>query len=357
MAKRLSVYLDLVRVLAAIAVFLSHVLPAFHVGSSQPVFGHDAVVFFFVLSGFVIAFVCDTRELRVGSYAAARLARLWSVMVPALLLGLVVYAVVGDAAPFGRAKPPLPLLSSALALIFCGEGWGGSWEPPYNGPFWSLNYEAWYYACYGAFCFLKGRARWMGTVALAALAGPRVLALAPCWLAGTMLYHARARLVMRPAMAWAVLVASLLTFAVLNHFEVSKISRGWLKALTHGQSYHLGSSQGLIGDYALTLAVFANFAAAASLPALLQMLEAVRRPVVLAASFTLSLYLYHTPLLVLAVWLFGLSEASGLQGVCAATAFVAVCLVPLWLVTDQQRWRVHAWLVWLGTRRIATEQA
>jgi hypothetical protein len=279
MAKRLSVYLDLIRILTSIVVLPSHLLPTFHLGPPEPVYGHDAVMFFFVLSGFVIAFVCDTRETRPGAYA-----------------------------------------------------------------------------CFGALCFLNGRRRWLGTLALALLAGPRVIALAPCWLAGVALYHAREKLVLRPSATRVLFAGSVLAFATLNHFELSKVSRIWLRALTNGPSYHLGSSQGLIGDDLLTLAVFANFTAAANLPALLRALDHLRRPVVAAASLTLSVYLYYMPLLVLAVWLFGLSPESGLRGAGAATAVMLPGIELLWPVTDRQRWRLRAWLESFWLRSLRTSQ-
>jgi peptidoglycan/LPS O-acetylase OafA/YrhL len=48
--------------------------------------GSEAVMAFFVLSGFVIAYVADQRETTLQAFAAARLARLYSVIIPAMLL-------------------------------------------------------------------------------------------------------------------------------------------------------------------------------------------------------------------------------------------------------------------------------
>ena len=41
---------------------------------------------FFVLSGFVIAYVSEQKEHTLREYSISRLARLWSVAVPALIL-------------------------------------------------------------------------------------------------------------------------------------------------------------------------------------------------------------------------------------------------------------------------------
>ena len=69
-----SLYLDIVRFIAAIAVFLDHI-------SSYPFtknlfwsplgsYGGIAVIIFFVLSGYVIAYVTSTREKTLFKYAS-----------------------------------------------------------------------------------------------------------------------------------------------------------------------------------------------------------------------------------------------------------------------------------------------
>ena len=65
-----SLYLDLVRPIAALVVMLSHVSQTALTGGQMEVFaytGTEAVDVFFVLSGFVIAHVCATRERAIGA--------------------------------------------------------------------------------------------------------------------------------------------------------------------------------------------------------------------------------------------------------------------------------------------------
>lgn len=90
MHQALSVYLDALRFLAALAVYL------FHAGHFSGVripffgeFGSPAVMVFFVLSGLVIAYASAARRSGPGEFAVARLARLWSVVLPALGLTLL----------------------------------------------------------------------------------------------------------------------------------------------------------------------------------------------------------------------------------------------------------------------------
>jgi peptidoglycan/LPS O-acetylase OafA/YrhL len=54
--------------------------------------GLDAVMVFFVLSGFVIAYTSE-RESTATIFVASRIARLWSVLLPALLITAVADAI------------------------------------------------------------------------------------------------------------------------------------------------------------------------------------------------------------------------------------------------------------------------
>ena len=84
-----SMYLDGFRFAAAMIVFLGHV-GARHVGGGLfwqlTGYGATAVLVFFVLSGFVIAYVSDLKETNGRDYIVARATRLYSVVIPTLLL-------------------------------------------------------------------------------------------------------------------------------------------------------------------------------------------------------------------------------------------------------------------------------
>lgn len=96
MSRAFSIYLDLLRFLAACLVVIYH-------SSSRPIvakmlplssYGHTAVIVFFVLSGYVIAYATDTKERSAGSYWAS--SRVWSLAVPAILLTPVL-GLMGEA--------------------------------------------------------------------------------------------------------------------------------------------------------------------------------------------------------------------------------------------------------------------
>jgi peptidoglycan/LPS O-acetylase OafA/YrhL len=93
MSPALSVYLDLVRATAALLVLLYHASNNEFGGAwLQRGFSHTGtpgVIIFFVLSGFVISWAVATKEKTFRVFIVNRLARLWSVAVPALALTFV----------------------------------------------------------------------------------------------------------------------------------------------------------------------------------------------------------------------------------------------------------------------------
>ena len=86
----LSVYLDLTRLCAAVLVFLMH--SHYYLTPQLTYFvsyGRESVAIFFVLSGFVIAFVSNEKETDWRDYSVARLSRIYSVAIPAILVTIV----------------------------------------------------------------------------------------------------------------------------------------------------------------------------------------------------------------------------------------------------------------------------
>src|SRR5215471_15334526 len=103
MNKGLSAYLDPVRAMAAAVVFGGHSLLIFGcydqssgagcaVGTMLIPFhmAHSAVILFFVLSGYVITYVATEREFEMSAFAFSRVARIYSVAIPAILLTICV---------------------------------------------------------------------------------------------------------------------------------------------------------------------------------------------------------------------------------------------------------------------------
>jgi peptidoglycan/LPS O-acetylase OafA/YrhL len=169
-----SLMLDLVRGLAAVAVFIGHFLNAFYVDYariedksrtaralySTAGFGLVAVVIFFVLSGFVIGASALRRhqENRFDwrSYFSDRITRLYLVLLPALLLGFVwdmagmqLFGTAGIyGATFGDVITVPVESTTTLRAYFMNAMFMQKFfsEPAgSNSPLWSLSYEFWCY--------------------------------------------------------------------------------------------------------------------------------------------------------------------------------------------------------------------
>ncbi|MEM9145891.1 MAG: acyltransferase [Pseudomonadota bacterium] len=198
MSRGLSLWLDGLRVFATLAVVLSHLAyPRFTRGDYNILrewnIGSDAVILFFVISGIVIAYAAE-RDGTLGQFAFKRLTRLWSVLLPALLLTLAFDRLGYPLDPTAYPAPffqPLGLWEMLVhGLSFTNEWWvPGRLRLGSNGPLWSLSYEAAYYALFGASVFLSGWLRVAVVLSLCLLAGPLVLLLMPAWLIGVFLWQ------------------------------------------------------------------------------------------------------------------------------------------------------------------------
>lgn len=300
----LSLYLDMLRFLAAFAVVMSHVWRLLFPDFPLPWPGHAAVIVFFVISGYVIAFATDRPGQTAGRYAVHRAVRILSVTIPALLLSVCIAPVVGRwQVPLAGPIPfPPETFWHAIwtNLFFLGESsWFGRVLPPFNPPYWSLSYEVWYYVMFGTWAFCAPRWRWLAALAVALFAGLKIALLLPVWLLGVAVYRARIKLDQDTALRLFILTA-LMAFAFYwFDFSVKIRAAVVLAAPVFMQDLH-GSDQ-FIGDYLLGAIVAANFVAAASMGSYLRGLVRWQTPIRYLASFTLSSYLLHMPLTVL-IW-------------------------------------------------------
>lgn len=196
-----SVHLDALRGFAAFSVLLNHWRDAFFVdypklGSHNPLvaaaylitgLGHQWVIVFFVLSGYLVG-GSVMRSVSRGNwswraYLLARLTRLYIVLLPALLLGgaadwigmhtpgaEVVYS--GQSGMHALSADvhrnlTLPILAANTFFLqtIALPGMGGQQVRTFgsNGPLWSLSNEFWYYMAFPLLALLLARARsnWM----------------------------------------------------------------------------------------------------------------------------------------------------------------------------------------------------
>jgi peptidoglycan/LPS O-acetylase OafA/YrhL len=307
-----SVLLDLVRGLAAFLVVIGHARNFFFVDYNElpthrlwtSVFylvtkaGHQGVIIFVVLSGYLISGsvfrALERHTWSWPSYLTHRLVRLWVVLLPGLLLCLLIdhLALAHHLAPslyrVGAANHmSVDVADHLTASIFLRNLFflGVTLGPVFGSDtaLWSLPYEFWYYLLFPLGLFTLTRTTPLGkriiTLALliaVACFSHIFLALFPVWLAGSLL----------AVMPIPTFGPTLRAFATGIYVVIFFASAGFESRL------------GLVGDYGLTIATFLFLwilLSARKKATQTTRVHAIRG----LARFSYTLYVVHTPLLLL----------------------------------------------------------
>jgi peptidoglycan/LPS O-acetylase OafA/YrhL len=204
MNKIVSLYLDILRILSAFYVFIYHVgsdkignevvfsTPNFSETLSLSYFSaHYFVIVFFVLSGFLITMSASRPNITIKTFMTARIGRLYSVLLPALLLSFLVakILIVGNYYPINLVRNNTQIIQRILLnLTFLSQSWNLNATPPLNGPFWSVQYEFMYYLIIASWLLVKNNFKYVLILIIILLSGLKVMLLFPCWLIGSLLY-------------------------------------------------------------------------------------------------------------------------------------------------------------------------
>jgi peptidoglycan/LPS O-acetylase OafA/YrhL len=365
-----SDHLDLIRGLAAWAVMWDHLRGLFFVDFQQlshpgaflkiiyffTGFGNEAVLVFFVLSGFLISSAILGRQASgtwsARDYAIDRASRLYVVLIPGLLFGLL-WDKLGTSifASTGVYSNPVVNFGSAIVQSRMGIGTflGNLFflqtivVPTFgsNGPLWSLANEFWYYVLFPAalaagIAWLRRSLRWaipltILAVCVAAFVGWAILAGFLIWLAGTVLVVAYSKCPLRPRV-------QILFYVVLSWLVFSAC----LIAARTGKSAVLGSDLAVgIGFSLFLFGVFhMNFGTCGS---------AYSRIARVLAGFSYSLYVLHFPLLLfLRAWMVPLQRwqpdaAHVARGLAIGVATLAFAWL-VSLVTENKTRAVRNWM-------------
>jgi peptidoglycan/LPS O-acetylase OafA/YrhL len=364
-----SVLLDLLRGLAAVVVLLDHWRNALFVDYEQlphwrwmaavPYLitsgGHQAVVVFFVLSGYLIG---GTIFRAVGrgqwswrTYLLHRLVRLWIVLLPGLAL-----CEVWDRLGIRLGRAPLlyaganynhltlPVLPRLGAAVFAGNLFfvGGLHIPTLgsDGPLWSLGFEFWYYILFPAVFLLVLERRWAARVLLAGVAllagwigGPGVLMMFPVWLLGVCLAAAKRLPQVAPGVRWTVVAVYVPVFFVLSKVRFLP---------------------GLISDYVLGLLTAGLMVALLSARKRAEESRSFARFSRLLARFSFTLYVAHLPFLLL---LMSLAAGDARWPVTGRTVALSLLLLAFtlgyaWLLGAATEFRTATLRDWLEQRAL-----
>jgi peptidoglycan/LPS O-acetylase OafA/YrhL len=352
-----SLYLDVMRVSAALAVVLYHASfqasggDWLHPGSIGP----DAVTVFFVLSGLVISYAVDTKESSPRLYFSSRLARLWSVLMPALALTYLInrFGVRMNPAPnwFAPDGSAWQLLPSAL---FVNELWFHPVIPLSDIPVWSIGFEFWYYVLFGVIIFAPGKWRYIAVSVVALIAGPRILLLLPIWLLGVAVYQLGRRRLVGGTVAWVcfVLPPLIIGSMVLTHWNKALIAAGAKLVGEDGSLGHWIWCENVLWAYLVGFLSAVHFYGAWCLHDRVEhVLVRFRNIIEFTAGLTLSIYLFHFPLMVLASAELDKWPHGPVRSIVAIVATLICCAV-LGLLFERQRYPLRS-LIMRATRPLA----
>lgn len=319
--------------------------------------GHQAVLLFFALSGFLVGGASfghiRAGSWSVGDYALRRLTRLWTVLIPALLLTLAFdwlgrevlhlsgyggeWWILLSSGPMSGMPVDIGWRAFLTNLAFLQTIAGPTYGT--NGPLWSLANEFWYYLFIPlAYYAAVGAGSWVNRVmagvvaAIAILFLPQPLVLLGLpWLAGALCWPLTARVAaMAPAgrralfIMTGVLTAAMLLLSRLESSHIADIALGcacalWLPslgALTGGGRLYKRISAGL-SEISFTLYV-------------------IHFPTLAFFAFMLFLPAQYGP------------DARGVGWLVAATVFSLASAALMWRLfesrTDAVRIRISQWL-------------
>jgi peptidoglycan/LPS O-acetylase OafA/YrhL len=302
-----------------------------------------------VLSGFVIAYVAATREQSFREFMVARGARIFSVAIPAIVLtGLLDAAgfhLAESVYPEGYRAWDLPLVRIVSSTFFLNEIWTLGIQLFTNVPYWSLNYEVWYYVLFGILCFVEGRRRWVLFGLLCLLLGPKIVLLLPVWWMGVWVYRSEYLAGLSTPMAWLCL---LLSIAGGYWYVELDLGQWWWDSLKRmlGPDLHLqlSFSRQFISDYYLGAMLSLHFVGLRVLLAKVGDLPKwLERTVRYLAGATFSIYLFHQPLL----WFFSavfVSVEEGLPRYLLVVPCTLIAVYALATVTENKKALWHRWI-------------
>jgi peptidoglycan/LPS O-acetylase OafA/YrhL len=306
-------------------VMLSHV-SEFTAGPLDAVssYGVQAVDIFFVLSGYVIAYVTATREGNSLDYMISRLSRIYSVALPALIVTVILDQIGTriDPSVYADSNQGMGLGPIVRSLLFMNELWNTHRFPGSNSPWWSLGFEVWYYIIFGAYMFAPKVGRVWICLGLIIIAGPKILIMMPIWLMGVATYNLSKGIRLNLALSLAL---ALMPFALVIVYEFHPISNydqvfiafdlTRVRLASYIQDYLIGFlfSLHLIGFASLANGDFFS-------------LGTSERMVRWLAGAAFSLYLFHLPVLRLIMALAPFGRSTIALSFCAPFLTFLCCL-------------------------------
>ena len=246
-----SIVLDLLRLGAALIVLMHHAEDIWSPSSNNLYnflgkSAHAAVILFFALSGYVIAYTNSRNNRGALQYAQARLSRLCSVVIPALLVTALIEIILRytDVPVYLHYTRNDSFLRYFITGSFMNEIWFFSAAPRINSPLWSLSFEFWYYVIFG-FWFYKGKGvrSFILPVIVCLIAGPKIIVMMPIWLLGYAAYKLPKTKLSYPLLWLGAIVLFLLALLAVTYLPTLPFKPGtppWIFASQFLSDWILG---------------------------------------------------------------------------------------------------------------------
>jgi len=309
MDKSTSLYLDAARFLAAMVVFFHHFFALGLITSDIKItFAREAVMIFFVLSGYVIAYVSAEKERTPKHYLLNRFSRLYSVVIPALILTLVLDSIAINYSPelYDPRSHNNIVERLVMSALFLNQIWNFTVTPLSNGPFWSIGFEFWYYLIFAAAVYLptlKQKFIWVSVFTI--IAGPKIIILLPCWLIGVLAYYvAKQELFTDNKYVFIFLVSCAAMIGIIQYGNPMNEMVIWFK--NHADDGYLilfnypiffGAELNFLSDYIFCMFFAISILTAKSFFSYFNESKKISIMIRYLASHTFSLYLFHVPLI------------------------------------------------------------
>ncbi len=251
----------------------------------------------------MIAYVAAEREFSLPEFAISRIARVYSVVIPALALTIAVDVLFMHVAP--RVDPHALLASIpfyqyhgfpkylVMDLFFGNNLWGLGETAFSNSVYWSMCFEVYYYLIFAITYYLTGKWRIALLIMVLVIVGPWAFLRFHLWAFGCLIYWLHRNWTMPVAAARILFAASAAVLVIDLASDLNLRIDDRLDALSSGWITH-SVLRRVLGDTLTGLAVAVNILAAGYAAFTIGRFG---RWCAYLASFSFSLYLMHVPLL------------------------------------------------------------
>jgi peptidoglycan/LPS O-acetylase OafA/YrhL len=331
-----GVMLDIIRLCASLIVLVIHAYGQWYPPLSRidqkDNLAHEAVIIFFVLSGLVIAYTTQVNNRGTRQYAKARLSRLYSMVLPAILLTAAIEVFIINYNPIvaesiSRGFAPLRYVSS---MMFMNEIWFFSTAPLLNGPLWSLSYEFWFYVIWGLWFFRhKSKYSWILIIAGVLIAGPKILLMMPIWIFGALAYLAPKIKINKNEGVFILAILIILLISIIYYVPPYPMIIG-STPLTWAAQFLTDWLTGLV------IASIMYITLCWDIPKMQSPKNGILRKI---ADLTFPIYVFHYPLLRLWGASFGFSEGNLLECVVVSLMVLFLCtIIGFYLESRKNLW-------------------